>query len=185
VPGLYLFKTYGLRSGSGKLTVGIEHRSNGRDDAYSRSINYAFCTFDRKISFRDASSLTLTAGLRLGAGWYGDAPTCAIMYRDMGLARMKALYSTPGRRFEISGEALPLFGSRVPANVMLECAWCPFRKADNPCIFMQYHYVYDEAFRDCVTVGGPAIDADGNVPYDGLSPVAPRGMLRFGLVFRI
>lgn len=183
VPGLYMFKAYELRSGSGRLTAGIEHRSNGRDDAYSRSINYAFCSFDRKIVLRSAASLTLTAGVRLGTGWYGDDPTFDIMYRYMGLARFKALYSPAGRRWEFSGEVLPLFNSAAPANVMLEGAWCPFRKAGNPYLFIQYHYGYDEAFRDCITAGGPRIDADGNVPYDGLSPARPRGMLRFGLSF--
>ena len=182
IPGLYAWKQFDVKGGAHTLLWGYEHRSNGRDDAFSRSINYLFCTYARRWDWADDESLTLSAALRLGTGYYGDQRTFDIMTRYMGLARLRALWMPKGGRWELSCEALPLL-NRSLANVTAEVAWTPFGKRGNPHLFVQYHYGYDEAFRECVTVTGPVIEEDGNVPYDGAAPAAPRQMLRFGLLF--
>ncbi len=182
VPGIYLSRSFPAPSGERNILAGIEHRSNGRDDAYSRSINYAFALYSRRWDRPGTGSLTLSGGLRLGTGWYGDVATIDIMTIYSGLLKFKALLSSSDGKFELMAEALPILNPNI-ANVTAEIRFRPFGKIKNPYLFLQFHRGYDEAFRDCVTVGGPVIEADGNVPYDAAVPMAPRSFLRFGLLF--
>ena len=182
IPGLYLEKTFGAPSGERNLIAGIEHRSNGRDDPYSRSINYLFALYSRRWDRPGTGSLTLSAGLRLGTGWYGDALTMDIMTVYSGLLKFKAVLSSADRRWELMAEALPVLNPYI-ANLTAEIRFRPLQTARNAYLFAQFHRGYDEAFRDCVTVGGPLVQPDGKVPYDGLDPVAPRPFVRFGLMF--
>ena len=182
IPGLYAWKQFDTAGGYHSLLWGFEHRSNGRDDVYSRSVNYLFCTYSRHWDWAENESLTLSAALRLGSGYYGDVPTFDILSKYLGLARFKAVWVPRGGRWELSGEVLPLLNRSI-ANATAEVSWALSGKHGNPCLFVQYHYGYDEAFRDCVTVTGPATNPDGTVPYDGAAPAAPRQMLRFGILF--
>ncbi len=182
IPGLYAWKQFDRTDGYHSLLWGFEHRSNGRDDAYSRSVNYLFCTYARHWDWAENESLTLSAALRLGTGYYGDDATFDILSKYLGLARFRVLWTPRGGRWELAGEVLPLLNKSL-ANVTAEVAWCIAPKLGYPSLFVQYHYGYDEAFRDCVTVTGAAINPDGYVPYDRTAPAPARHMLRFGLLF--
>ena len=182
IPGLYAWKQFEADDGFHSLLWGLEHRSNGRDDAYSRSVNYLFCTYARHWEWAEHEALTLSAAIRLGSGYYGDVPTFDILSKYLGLARFKAVWVPRGGRLEFVGEVLPLLNKSI-ANVTAEASWAISKGKGNPCLFLQYHYGYDEAFRDCVTVTGPTANPDGTVPYDRTAPAAPRHMLRFGILF--
>ena len=182
IPGLYAWKQFDLQNGYQSLLWGYEHRSNGRDDAYSRSVNYLFCTWFRHWDWAENESLTLSAAVRLGTGYYGDVSTFDIMSKYLGLVRFRAVWAPRGGRWEFACEVLPLLNKSI-ANVTADASWCINPKWGYPSLFVQYHYGYDEAFRDCVTVTGAAINPDGYVPYDRTDPAAPRHMLRFGLLF--
>jgi phospholipase A1 len=182
IPGLYAWKEFDAKDGKHSLLWGYEHRSNGRDDAYSRSVNYLFCSWFRQWNLRDEESLTLSAAARFGVGCYGDVYTFDILTKYLGIARLRAAYRTCDGRWELAGEVLPLLNKSL-ANVTADASWCIAPKLGYPSLFVQYHYGYDEAFRDCVTVTGATINPDGYVPYDRTAPAPPRHMLRFGLLF--
>ena len=145
------------------LLWGLEHRSNGRDDAYSRSYNYAMVTYARTFSF----GLTLEATARYGVGWYGDDFAWDLGTKYFGVLQGSLIYTTPGKGWEFMLSATPLWNRSI-ANVNVEAARRIGRRNNNPYLFVQFHYGYDEALRDWLK------DSNGSL--------APRAMLRFGLL---
>lgn len=176
-PGFYAQKTW-YRDGNPVHTLlgGLEHRSNGRSDAYSRSTNYGFATYARHFP-----DLVLAATLRIGSGWYGDQRTWDLPLRYIGLLRLSAAYQTPDRSWEFQAGVTPLLNRSI-ANVTLEAGWRLARRKDNPFLFVQFHYGY-EVFRDCVDeYGDSVLWPDGIVSYDHGVPTPPRAMIRFGIL---
>ena len=177
-PGLYLQKTWYNAAGDPVRTLlgGVEHRSNGRDDAYSRSTNYGFATYARY--WRD---LVLVATLRVGPGWYGDQRTWDMPLRYTGMLRLSAAYTTPDRNWEFQVGATPLLNKSI-ANVTAEVGYRLLRRKENPYLFVQFQYGY-EVFRDCVDeFGDSVLWPDGMVSYDHGEPQQPGAMIRFGLL---
>ena len=179
IPGLYARKVWKEDDGFPlrTLIIGAEHRSNGRDDEYSRSLNYGLISYAR--SWR--SGLVLQANLHIGPGWYGDKLGWDLPLKYYGLLQMSATYTTPSKGWEFLVSASPLYNSSI-ANVTAEIARRIGSKHNNPYFFVQFHYGYDEAFRECIDSYGPLILEDGTVPYYGGKPVPPRAMLRFGIL---
>ena len=179
IPGIYMRKVWREDDGFPLRTIiaGAEHRSNGRDDAYSRSLNYALVGYSR--SYR--SGLVLQANLRIGPGWWGDVLNWELPLKYYGLLQMSATYTTPSRAWEFVVSASPLWNRSI-ANVNAEIARRIGRKHNNPYVFIQFHYGYDEALRECMDSYGPVIEEDGKVPCLYGTPVPPRAMLRFGIL---
>lgn len=179
IPGIYARKTWKDPEGQPKrmLLWGIEHRSNGRDDAYSRSVNYVILSYARQYPF----GLSLQATARPGYGWYGDKMTFDIPLKYFGLLQLSATYTTPGAGWEFMASATPVWNRSI-ANVNVELARRLGKKHNNPYFFLQFHYGYDEAFRDCMDSNGPVMDEDGNVPYNRATPLPPRAMIRAGIL---
>ena len=179
IPGLYCRKVWSGKDGQPKHTVlwGIEHRSNGRSDAYSRSINYALATYARSYP----CGLVLEASARVGFGWYGDQFTWDVGLKYHGFLQGSLTYTTPSGGWEFMASVSPIWNRHI-ANVNAEIGRRIGKKHDNPYLFVQFHYGYDEAFRDCIDVNGPVIDDDGKVPYSAAAPAAPRAFIRFGVL---
>ncbi len=176
-PGLYVQKTW-MRDGKPLRTLlgGIEHRSNGRDDAYSRSTNYGFASYARYFP-----DLVLAATLRVGPGWYGDQRTWDVPLRYIGLLRLSAAYTTPDRNWEFQLGVTPLINKSI-ANVTAEIGYRLARRRDNPYLFVQFHYGY-EVFRDCVDeYGDSVLWPDGMVSYDHGEPQLPGAHVRIGIM---
>lgn len=179
IPGLYARKNWkeeGSPYGS-TLLFGTEHRSNGRNDAYSRSVNYLVAIYGRDYP----SGLSLQAALRAGYGWYGDKVTMDLPLQYFGLVQLGATYTTPSGGWEFMGSVTPLWNKSI-ANVNAEVAVRLGKRLQNPYFFIQFHYGYDEALRDCMDSAGPIVNATGHVPYPKTSPLPPRSMLRFGFL---
>ncbi len=179
IPGIYARKVWNDAEARPKhaLLWGLEHRSNGRNDGYSRSINYLLVSYARMFP----SGLTLQAAGRLGYGWYGDVVTMDIGLKYYGFLQTSLTYMTPSRGWEFMVSATPLWNRSV-ANVQAEISRRIGRRHDNPYFFVQFHYGYDEAFRECVDEYGPLLEEDGSAPYRKGTPAAPRAMLRFGIM---
>lgn len=140
VPGLYFDVPVADRNSS--LLCGIEHRSNGRADSYSRSVNYVFGEYSHSFRF----GLTLCANARMGFGWYNDDLTQDIFNRFYGYATLGALYETG--RFSALVSATPSFAPFVLSRT----AELSFRIGEKGMyhLFLQYHHGYDECFSDCI-----------------------------------
>lgn len=147
IPGVYLDVPF--KTASDKLLCGVEHRSNGRDDNLSRSVNYIFGEYSHRFPF----GLTLAANARFGIGWYDDYFTQAIFYNFYGYATVGALYENG--RFSALASVTPVFAPfklSTTAELSFRLARserCPFH------LFVQYHYGYDECMCDCVYGSNP------------------------------
>lgn len=171
------------------LLFGYEHRSNGRDDEYSRSVNYGFVTYTHTFPF----DLSLQATARVGDSWYGDTHTMELYNRYFGYLTLGAAYTTPKKDFDFSLNVSPIYNRSI-ANVTLEAGYrIGGKKMNNPYFFIQWHYGYDEAMRDMVSSGDRARIVTGTMAptiengekcyfFDGTEPAAPRHMLRFGIL---
>ena len=180
IPGFYARKAWLSEEGKPMRTLlwGYEHRSNGRDDAYSRSINYLLVSYTRSFDF----GLHLQAAARLGQGFYGDVATWDIYAKYFGPLQLSATYATPDEGWEFMLSATPIWNKSI-ANVNVEVGRrIASRKAGNPYFFVQFHYGYDEAFRDCIDVNGPVVEAENKVPYLNGEPASPRAFVRFGIL---
>lgn len=140
IPGIYLAVPTGDKNGN--LLCGIEHRSNGRSDKLSRSVNYVFGEFSHSFT----SGLTLCANARVGFGWYEDTLTQDIFNKFYGYATLGALYETG--RFSALVSVNPTFGPFVLSHTV-ELAYRPW-KSELFNVFIQYHHGYDECLADCV-----------------------------------
>lgn len=179
IPGLYARKSWKDADGVPMRTLlwGIEHRSNGRNDAWSRSVNYVLLSYGRDYPF----GLSLQAAARLGYGWYGDAVTFDVPLKYFGLFQLSATYATPGKGWEFMTSVTPVWNKSI-ANVNVEIARRIGKKHNNPYFFIQFHYGYDEALRDCINVNGPLVNEDGTVPYKAAAPLPPRAIVRAGVI---
>lgn len=179
-PGLYVRKQWNSSGGSPVRTLigGIEHRSNGRDDAWSRSINYLFVSYARDYDF----GLTLQASARIGPGFYGDVLTWDLPLRYLGLVQLSSTYVTPCEGWEFMVSASPLWNRSI-ANVNVEIGRrIGTKRSGNPYFFLQLHYGYDEAPREWMDVNGPIVNPDNSVSYNRGTPASPRTMVRFGVL---
>lgn len=179
IPGIYARKIWKDDGGVPMRTLlwGLEHRSNGRNDAWSRSVNYVLLSYGRDYPF----GLSLQAAARLGYGWYGDKVTFDVPLKYFGLFQLSATYATPGKGWEFMASATPVWNRSI-ANVNVEIARRIGKRHNNPYFFVQFHYGYDEALRDCMNVNGPLVNEDGTVPYKAGTPVQPRAMVRAGVI---
>ena len=157
MPGFYLEKDF---RESGGLTLGIEHRSNGRPyygnpvaseemtEDYSRGMNYLSAEWRRPVGGGIDLLLNARAGVGCGVGEYPrheelftqDLFLHYIGYADAGL------YYDNGR---LSAEVLltPLVNKSL-CNVKADVAW-RFHSAW-PRLFAHLHYGYDECLCDCL-----------------------------------
>ncbi|MBR4809964.1 MAG: phospholipase A [Bacteroidales bacterium] len=176
MPGIYARKEWKAVSGTRTLSAGFEHRSNGRDDAYSRSQNYVFITYIREYD----NGIRLKANARPGWGDYGkptvlDMPLRYTGYIDFGFA-----YESKSFPLGVQLDVTPIYNKSI-ANVT---AGLTCRLSANPMVpqlYVQLHYGYDDALRDCMNENGPIIYPDGIIPYIPGEPLAPRTCIRAGL----
>lgn len=162
IPGFYVY--HPMRNKTGEVTnsvlFGFEHRSNGRDGDLSRSINYLFCSYTHYFP----CNLMLQATGRFGYGYVAEGKGFDMFTQFQGFATLSGAWTTRKRDFEAMLSVTPLFGPTV-ANVTAEFAYRVSEKLGNPYVFLQFHYGYDEAQRDCI------------------SDFRPVPMLRFGVTF--
>ena len=179
IPGIYARKTWKDAEGIPKRTLlwGIEHRSNGRDDGYSRSVNYLLVAYARDFPF----GLSLQAVARPGYGWYGDKIPMDVPLKYYGFLQLSATYTTPGGGWEFMASASPLWNKSI-ANVNVELARRIGKRHNNPYFFIQFHYGYDEALRECMDSNGPIVDENGYAPYTAAPPLPPRAVIRAGIL---
>jgi len=184
IPGGYFeipFRSKKTGKITSELLFGYEHRSNGRDDIYSRSVNYAFATYSYFFPFH----LTLQATARFGDSWYGDSWCDAgpfVMYtKYLGFVDFSADYVSPKKHFNATLSVSPLLNKSI-ANVTAEVGGRFGKNKNIPYFFVQYHYGYDEALRDCRTIIPDVMTEDGHIYYNGADPIAPKHMLRFGIL---
>ena len=129
----------GVPAGKGSLAFGIEHRSNGRADALSRSVTYAFAEFRRDVG----SGFVLETRLRAGTGWIEETFTQDVYKLYLGYADLVAGYL--GDRLEVSLKVTPLL-SRYVANVEAAAAW----RLGKVSLFAGFNRGYGEALSDWV-----------------------------------
>lgn len=150
MPGLRV----GVPVGKDILHFGIEHRSNGRNDGLSRSVNYVYANYSAYLE----CGIVIKGGVRGGFGWYDETMTQALFSRFYGYADLAVGY---GRGpFEIEFKATPL---AKPSYVNFETAAA--YHIGRFAIFVQYNNGYGEALSDWV------LDAARPVPH-----------LRFGIL---
>ncbi len=145
IPGLYL--TVPLKLKGSNLLCGIEHRSNGRDDELSRSVNYIFGEYSHSFPF----GLTLCANARVGFGWYDNLLTQDIFSKFYGYATLGAMYEY--KRLSVLVSMTPSFAPFHLGHTV-ELAFRPW-KSHLYHLFVQYHHGYDECFSDCVYGNNP------------------------------
>ena len=153
IPGLYCtlpFDIPGREETGGRFMFGLVHRSNGRDDVYSRSINYIMADYLLPVN----RCFELEAAARCGIGFV-EEDMGQDMFRYLGYVGFAATYTDMSDDFSVSVSAVPLFGRAIPLNVTCQAAYCPFKDKGAPYLFMQFHYGYDEALRDCVPLIKP------------------------------
>lgn len=163
-PGLYCslpFDILGRDEPMGRFLYGLVHRSNGRDDAFSRSINYIMADYQYPVN----RHFEFEVAARCGFGFMGQELS-QDMFRYQGYFGFSATYTDLSGDLALSVSAIPLFGMAIPLNITCQAAYCPFRDKGSPYLFLQFHYGYDEAQCDCVPL---------------LKPVP---MLRFGLTLQ-
>lgn len=180
MPGLYCSWPMKSKTGNefGNLLFGVEHRSNGRDDDFSRSINVAFATYSHYLPH----NVILQASLRAGFCYYGDEITMALMNHYLGYVDLSASWTSPQKNWNLSLGVTPIWNKSI-ANITAEAGWKPGKKGSNPYIFLQYHYGYDDAMRDCRYAGPQEHNADGYVIYNhAASPLPPHHTLCFGIL---
>lgn len=139
-PGLYF--DVPLKASGSNLLCGIEHRSNGRDDNLSRSVNFVFGEYTHTFPF----GLSLYANARVGFGWYDETFTQDIFSRFFGYATVGAMYEIKG--FSALVSMTPTFAPFHLGHT-IELSYRPW-KSELYHLFVQYHHGYDECFSDCV-----------------------------------
>lgn len=141
IPGGYL--DIPLKNGD-SLMCGIEHRSNGRDDSFSRSVNYVFGEYTHRFPF----GLTVQANARAGFGWYDDDITEKMFSRFHGYLTLGAMYEAG--RFSALLSATPVFGGPAVMNLTAEIAMRLGGEDSMYNLFIQAHRGYDESMCDCI-----------------------------------
>lgn len=162
IPGFYVYHPFRNKAGevTNSILFGFEHRSNGRDGALSRSVNYLFASYSHYFP----CNLMLQATGRFGFGYVEDEAGFEMFNKYLGYVTFSGAWTTRRRDFEAMLSVTPVFGGTV-ANVTAELGYRLSEKLGNPYVFLQFHYGYDEAQRDC----DPAF--------------RPVPMVRFGLTY--
>lgn len=161
-PGLY-FERDLFREGRqiGSLLFGYEHKSNGRADALSRSVNYLFVSYTHLLPHNFA----LQGKAWMGQSYIEETSSLALYNRYLGYFNLTAMWASTSRRMNASVMIEPT-GRFDDMNYTAEFCYRIGAKHNNPYLYIQLHRGYDEALRDCT----PDIE--------------PRTMLRFGLCIR-
>ncbi len=140
-PGIGWSKPFFIKNRySGKLTLLIEHESNGRDGEESRSWN--------KISL--SSSALITPWLLVHAKyWYAivDGMNNKDILKYSGIFQTGVEVSAQNRRFIWSGTFVKRKGWNLNGNVCLEFSMRVL-KQDNQYLFVQYYNGYGESMLD-------------------------------------
>lgn len=140
-PGIGLTKPFFIKGRySGKMSLIIEHESNGRDGDSSRSWN--------KISL-SASTLVTPWLLVHSKLWYPivDGMNNKDLLRYTGLYQAGVEVSAQNRRFIWSAVVMKRKGWNFNFNTALEFAWRLSRQ-DNQYLFLQYYNGYGENLLD-------------------------------------
>ncbi len=161
-PGLYFERNF-VRNGlqTGALLFGYEHKSNGRADAMSRSVNYLFASYTHLLPHNFA----LQGKVWMGQSYIEETNCLTLYNRYWGYFNLTAMWASTDRRMEASVMVEPT-GRFDDVNFTAEFGYRIGAKLNNPYLYIQLHRGYDEALRDCTP---------------GLTP---RTMLRFGLCIR-
>ena len=176
IPGIYFSKEWKVSDGTRTLTAGFEHKSNGRDDAWSRSLNYLFITYLREYS----NGLALKVNARPGWGDYGKPVAMDVPLMYTGFVDFGVDYQPSAFPLGLHLNVTPIYNKSI-ANVT---AGLTCRLSENPMVpqlYLQFHYGYDEALRDVMNVNGPIIYPDGIIPYIPGEPIPPRTFIRAGV----
>lgn len=140
-PGIGLTKAFFVKGRySGKMTLMVEHESNGRDGTSSRSWN--------KISL--SGSALVTPWLLVHAKyWYPivDGMNNKDILYYSGIFQFGAEVSAKDRRYIWSGTLVKRKGWNLNFNLSLEFAMRLFKK-DNQYLFFQYYNGYGESMLD-------------------------------------
>lgn len=162
IPGFYVYHPMRNKAGevANSVLFGFEHRSNGRAGDLSRSINYLFASYTHYFP----CNLMLQATGRFGYGYVDEGKGFEMLTHYHGLVTFSGAWTTPKRDFEAMFSVSPVFSGSI-ANVTAEISYRLSERLGNPYVFLQFHYGYDEAQRDC---------------NPGMRPVP---MLRFGLTY--
>ena len=126
-------------AGKSSFAFGVEHRSNGRSDALSRSVTYAFAEFRRNVG----GGFVMETRLRAGTGWIEETFTQDVYKMYLGYADLVAGYL--GDRLEVSLKVTPLL-SRYVANVEAAAAW----RIGRVSLYAGFNRGYGEALSDWV-----------------------------------
>ncbi len=124
----------------GKLTLLIEHESNGRDGAASRSWN--------KISL--ACNIFVDPNLMIhGKAWIPiiDGMNNKDILDYSGIYQMGMTYTSPNKRFGVGLTLIKRRGWRLSYNSIWEFNYRVFKK-DNQYLFVQYYNGYGENLLD-------------------------------------
>lgn len=140
------------------LTVGLEHRSNGRPyfgnpiaswevEDYSRGMNYAMIRWNHILNERFVLDLTARAGIGCGVDRYPrheNLYTQDLFVYYLGYVDAKITYTIG--KLATSAMITPVWNKSI-ANVTANFTYRFNEKW--PALFAQFHYGYDEAMCDC------------------------------------
>ncbi len=135
-----------------RILMGYEHRSNGRDGADSRSLDYGFITYTQPIG----EHFAIQATGRFGIGSIGNDFSQELFRDYQGYGNLALGYRGYEDRLGARLSLTPLFpsgSSDVRANVTVEVAYRLLKDTDWFYLTAQYHYGYDEAQIDSATPG--------------------------------
>ena len=124
----------------GKLSMMIEHESNGKDSIASRSWN--------KISF--AGNIMLTPNINIAAKFWIpiiDGENNRDILKYCGICQASAQYVSDNRRFSAGLTLVKREGWDLSYNTIVELAY-RFTPKENQCIFLQYYNGYGEGLLD-------------------------------------
>mgnify|MGYP002563905326 FL=1 len=124
----------------GKLTLMIEHESNGRDKMYDRSWN--------KLSF--AGNIYLTPNLMIhGKYWltYIDSKQNKDILRYNGIYQTGIQVLSPNQRWVFSATFVKRKGWNLNGNTIVDIGW-RIRKKDNQFLMLHYYNGYGENLLD-------------------------------------
>jgi len=164
MPGFYFEKKFPKGN---HLTLGIEHRSNGRPyygnpvtdgsfDDYSRGMNYLYASWKKKVG---GSSFGTDLKFGVGSGVEGYPQKQKLFSLDLFLYYNGIVtfnYNYENRRFHAGASVTPIINKSI-ANVTADMSYRITKKTPF-CLFSQFHYGFDEALADCVSGAKPPIN---------------------------
>jgi len=161
-PGIYFEKAFSRQGNTlGTLQFGYEHKSNGRDDQHSRSVNYLFATYTHLLSH----GFALQGKAWFGHGYIEDTGGLEMYNRYVGYFHVAAMWASSDRRVEASVMLSPT-GQFNDINLAAEVCYRIGAKHNNPYLYVQLHRGFTEAYRTCHP------------------DITPRTMIRLGICIR-